>query len=154
ISCAQKWYTARCVKIWKAPDLARPEFQAETVSTSRRARGRRGEVHMGSGFDRTMRLTASATANGHTARAGPAKLVIVTRHELTAAGIEALVRAGGHRVLARLTPGDDLLRVLESTRPDTLLLSVIRREAVRLTSLLRADHPSISVILMLEERDV
>src|SRR5262249_56486225 len=75
------------------------------------------------------------------------------RHELIAAGLEALLRAGGHRVLARLTRSDDLLRSLESDRPDTLLLSVIRSEAVRLISRLRADHHSIPIILMLEERD-
>src|SRR5262245_40398498 len=110
---------------------------------------------MGRGLDRTIRLTAShATSNRHTTRPGPAKLVIVTPHELTAAGMEALLRAGGHRVLARLTRGDDLLRSLESDRPDALLLNMIRREAVSLISQLRADHHSIPIILMLEERDV
>src|SRR5262245_9885838 len=110
---------------------------------------------MGRGLDRTTRLAASqAISNGQTTCAGPAKFVIVTRHDLTAAGIEALLRSGGHRVLARLTRGDDLLRSLESDRPDTLLLSLIRSEAVRLISQLRADHHSIPIILMLEERDV
>jgi DNA-binding NarL/FixJ family response regulator len=71
-----------------------------------------------------------------------------------AAGIEALLRAGGHRVLARVWHGDGLLRSLESKRPDTLLLNMVRREAVRLIPQLRADHRSISIILMLEERDV
>src|SRR5262245_4887394 len=109
---------------------------------------------MGRGLDRTMRLIASrGNSNGHT-RAAPAKLVIVTRHELTAAGIEALLRAGGHHVLARVTRGDHLLRSLESKRPDTLLLNIIRCEAVRLISQLRTEHHSISIILMLEERDV
>jgi len=109
---------------------------------------------MGSGLDRAMRATASrATSNG-TTRAGPAKLVIVMRHELVAAGLEVLLRAGGHRVLAHLTRSDDLLRALESDRPDILLLSMIRSEAVRLISQLRADHHSIPIILMLEERDV
>jgi two-component system nitrate/nitrite response regulator NarL len=107
------------------------------------------------GIPRTIRLTASrANSHAHPTRAGSARLVIVTRHELTAAGIEALLRAGGHRVLARVTRGDDLLRSLESNRPDTLLLNMIRGEAVRLISQLRADHRSISIILMLEERDV
>jgi DNA-binding NarL/FixJ family response regulator len=115
-----------------------------------------GEVRMMSrGIDRRIRLTASrANSNSHTTRAGPAKLVIVTRHEFTAAGMEALLRTGGHRVLARVTRGDDLLRSLESKRPDTLLLNMIWREAVRLISQLRANHRSISIILMLEERDV
>src|SRR5262245_61126467 len=110
---------------------------------------------MGRGLDRTTRLAASqATSNGQTTRAASAKFLIVTRDDLTAAGIEALLRSGGHRVLARLTCGDDLLRSLESNRPDTLLLNMIRCEAVRLISQLRAEHHSISIILMLEERDV
>ena len=110
---------------------------------------------MGRGLNGTTRLTAShATSNGQTTWAGPSNLVMVMRHELIATGLEALLRAGGHRVLARLTCGDDLLRSLESIRPDTLLLNMIRCEAVRLISQLRAEHHSISIILMLEERDV
>ena len=103
----------------------------------------------------TIRLIP-ARANWHAsaARAAPARLVVVARHELTAAGIEALLRAGGHRVLARLTRSDDLMRSLELHWPDTLLLNIIRCEAVKLISQLRADHSSISIILMLEERDV
>jgi two-component system nitrate/nitrite response regulator NarL len=105
-------------------------------------------------IDRTIRPTAFRANSDTQAAAGPAKLVIVTRHELIAAGIEVLLRAGGHRVLARVKRGDDLLRCLELYRPDTLLLNMIRHEAVRLISQLRPNHRSISIILMLEERDV
>jgi DNA-binding NarL/FixJ family response regulator len=84
---------------------------------------------------------------------GPAKLVIVTQHEFTAAGLEALLLAEGHHVLARCTCWDDLLLALMSNRPDILLLNLVGREAARLISQLRADHRSMSIILMLDERD-
>jgi len=84
---------------------------------------------------------------------GPAKLVIVTQHEFTAAGLEALLLAGGYHVLARFTRWDDLLLSLMSNRPVTLLLNLATREAARLISQLRADHRSMSIILMLDERD-
>jgi DNA-binding NarL/FixJ family response regulator len=107
------------------------------------------------GIDRTIGLIPERpNSHAHAARTAPARLMIVSRHELTAAGIEALLRAGGHRVLFRFTRGDDLLRSLKSNRPDILLLNMIRREAVGLISQLRGDHRSISIILMLEERDM
>ncbi len=108
---------------------------------------------MGRGIDRTSSLTASR-ANSHAHAAGPARLVVVTRHELIGAGIESLLQAGGHRVLARLTHGDDLLRCVASNRPHALLLNMVTREAVRLISQLRANCRSIAIILMLEEHDV
>ena len=83
----------------------------------------------------------------------PAKLAIVTQHEFTAAGIEALLLAGGHHVLARCRCWDDLLLSLMSNRPDILLLNWVGREAATLIAQLRADHRSISIILMLDERD-
>ena len=84
--------------------------------------------------------------------AGP-KVVIITQHELGASGLEALLLAEGHHVLARCTCCDDLLLSLMSNRPDILLLNMVGREAARLISQLRADHRSMSIILMLDERD-
>ena len=109
---------------------------------------------MSTGIDGTARLNGARVGSKSDARwVGPAKLVIVTQHEFTAAGIEALLLAGGHNVLARCTCSDDLLLSLMSNRPDILLLSLVGREAARLISQLRADHRSMSIILMLDERD-
>jgi two-component system, NarL family, nitrate/nitrite response regulator NarL len=116
--------------------------------------GHLGEVDMSTGIDGTTRLNGARVGSNSDARwVGSAKLVIVTQHEFTAAGIEAVLLAGGHRVLARCTCWDDLLLSLTSNRPDALLLNLVRREAAGLISQLRADHRSMSIILMLDERD-
>jgi len=109
---------------------------------------------MSAGINGTTRLNGARVGSKSDARwVGPAKLVIVTQHEFTAAGLEALLLAGGHRVLARCTCWDDLLRSLKSDRPDALLINLARREAAGLISRLRADHRPLSIILMLDERD-
>ena len=109
---------------------------------------------MSTGIDGTSHLNGARVGSKSDAKwAGPAKLVIVAQHEFTAVGIEALLLAGGHRVLARCTCWDDLLLSLMSNRPDALLLNLVRREAAGLISQLRADHRSLSIILMLDERD-
>lgn len=109
---------------------------------------------MRTSIDRATRLNGVVVGSKSGARwVGPARLIIVTQHEFTAVGIESLLLAGGHHVLARCTCWDDLLRSLKSNRPDTLLLNVVRHEATRLISQLRADHRSLSIILMLDERD-
>ena len=114
--------------------------------------GHPGEMDMSTGINGTSRLNG-ARAKSDAKWVGPAKLVIVTQHEFTAAGIEALLLAGGHHVLARCTRRDELLLSLMSNRPDTLLLNLGTREAATLISQLRADHRSMSIILMLDERD-
>ena len=116
--------------------------------------GPSGGMDMSARIDRTTRLNgAFVGSEAHAEWVGSAKLVIVTQHEFTAAGVEALLQAGGHHVLARCTCRDDLLRFLKSNRPDILLLNMVRREAASLISQLRADHRSLSIILMLDERD-
>lgn len=100
---------------------------------------------MGTTIDRTMRVNGAA---------GPAKLGIATHHEFTAAGIEALLLEGGHHVLARCTHWEDLLYCLKANQPDILLLNMARREAVALISQLRANHPAMPIILVLDDRDV
>ena len=114
-----------------------------------------GELDMGRQIDDcTAHLNGAWAGSKSDARwVGPAKLVIVTQHEFTAAGLEALLLAGGYHVLARFTRWDDLLLSLMSNRPVTLLLNLATREAARLISQLRADHRSMSIILMLDERD-
>lgn len=110
---------------------------------------------MREGIHRMVRLNGGRRApEVHETWGGPAKLVIVTRHEFTAAGLEALLLQGGHRVLARCTGEDDLLRFLASNQPDTLLLNMVRREAITVIARLRADHPTTSIIFLLNERDV
>ena len=104
--------------------------------------------------DHTLRPGATPVgAKSEAKLVAPAKLAIVTQHEYTAAGIEALLLAGGLHVLARCTRRDELLLSLMSNRPNILLLNWVGREAARLISQLRADHRSMSIILMLDERD-
>jgi two-component system nitrate/nitrite response regulator NarL len=114
--------------------------------------GHLGEVDMGTSIDRATHLNGIG-GKSDARWVESAKFVIVTQHEFTAVGIESLLLAGGHHVLARCTCWDDLLRALKSNRPDTLLLNMVRRDAAGLISQLRADHRFLSIILMLDERD-
>jgi two-component system, NarL family, nitrate/nitrite response regulator NarL len=102
--------------------------------------------------DRTNGTTASR-ANCHDA-VGAAHLVVVTRQEVIAAGIESLLQTGGHRILARLTNGEDLLDCVRSNQPHAVLLNMATREAVTLILRLRASHCAIAIILMLEEQEM
>ena len=135
--------------------LACNSTRMRSGSCSRRAMDDPGELDMGRQIDDgTAHLNGAWAGSKSDARwVGPAKLVIVTQHEFTAAGLEALLLAGGYHVLARFTRWDDLLLSLMSNRPVTLLLNLATREAARLISQLRADHRSMSIILMLDERD-
>jgi two-component system nitrate/nitrite response regulator NarL len=111
-------------------------------------------MQMCADISRTIRLNGGlASSKARTSLAVPAKLVLFTRHELTAAGLKALLQAGGHYVLASCTLGDELLRSLQLIRPDILLLDMVPREAVAVISQMRAEHHSLSIILMLDERD-
>ena len=117
--------------------------------------GRRRAVGGGSmsrGIDHNIGSTV-ALANSHAHRAG-ARLVVVTRHEVIAAELEALLQTGGHRILARLTHGEDVLGFVQSNRPHALLLYLAMRDAATLISQLRANYCSIAIIFMLEEQDV
>ena len=60
-------------------------------------------------------------------------LVIANRHEIAGAGIEALLQAGGHNVIARCSHEDELLRFVEAHRPDIILLAenIVGREAAK-----------------------
>ena len=44
-------------------------------------------------------------------------LVIADRHEIEGAGLEAILQAGGYKVIARCLHEDDLLRAAEAYRP-------------------------------------
>jgi two-component system nitrate/nitrite response regulator NarL len=82
-----------------------------------------------------------------------AKLVIATRHEITAAGLETVLHAAGHCVAARCSCEADLVRSLDAYRPDIIILaeSIVGREATRTVSRLRIR--SVSIILLLETRE-
>jgi two-component system nitrate/nitrite response regulator NarL len=82
-------------------------------------------------------------------------LVIAHRHEIASAGIEALLQARGHSVIARCVHEDDLLRSVEAYRPDMIILAknIVRQEARKTLLLLRARHYSVRIIFLLEERD-
>ena len=103
-----------------------------------------GVVHMSTRDNHTLRPGAAPIGAKSEAKwVGPAKLAIVTQHEFTAAGIEALLLAGGLHVLARCTRRDELLLSLMSNRPDALLINLATPEAATLISQLRADHRSM-----------
>jgi two-component system, NarL family, nitrate/nitrite response regulator NarL len=81
-------------------------------------------------------------------------LVIAARHEIVGAGIEALLQASGHSVVARCSREDDLLRSAEAYRPDIILLAEnIAQETAKTVLQLRACNGSVAIIYLLEERD-
>ncbi len=84
-----------------------------------------------------------------------ATLVIATRHEITAAGIEALLQPVGYRVVAHCSSQNELLCSLELCRPDIILLAenIVRQEQGRAALRLQANNRSFAIIFLLEERD-
>ncbi|SDF87998.1 DNA-binding response regulator, NarL/FixJ family, contains REC and HTH domains [Bradyrhizobium brasilense] len=84
-----------------------------------------------------------------------AKLVIATRNEITAAGMKALLHAAGYRVAAHCTCEDDLLRSLDTYRPDIIMLAetVVGRDAVRVVSRVRDCNFSLAIIFLVECHD-
>ena len=82
-------------------------------------------------------------------------LVTADRHEITGAGIEALLQAGGYRVIARCSHEDDLLRSVEAYRPDMIVLAenIVRRETAETVLRLRGRNCLMAIILLLEARD-
>jgi two-component system nitrate/nitrite response regulator NarL len=82
-------------------------------------------------------------------------LVIANRHEIAGAGIEALLQASGHSVVACCSGEDDLLRSAEAYRPDIIILAenILRQEAAKTVLRLRARNCSVAIILLLEDHD-
>jgi two-component system, NarL family, nitrate/nitrite response regulator NarL len=82
-------------------------------------------------------------------------LVIADRNEITGAGIEAILQAGGHSVIARCSHEDELLRSVAAYRPDMIVLAenIVRQEAAETVLRLRAANCSVTIIFLLEERD-
>src|SRR5262245_45406430 len=82
-------------------------------------------------------------------------LIIANRHEIAGAGIEALLQAGGHNVVARCSHEDELLRLVEAYRPDIILLAanILRQEAAETVLGLRGCYRRMAIIFLLEARD-
>jgi two-component system nitrate/nitrite response regulator NarL len=82
-------------------------------------------------------------------------LVIANRHDIAGAGIEILLQAGGHNVIARCLHEDELLRIVEAHRPDIILLAenIVGQEATKTVLRLRAHNCSVAIIFLLEERE-
>jgi DNA-binding NarL/FixJ family response regulator len=82
-------------------------------------------------------------------------LVIAHRYDIAGAGIEAVLKAGGHSVIARCADEDDLLLSVEAYRPTMIVLAenIVRQEAAKTVLRLRACNCSVAIIFLLEERD-
>jgi two-component system nitrate/nitrite response regulator NarL len=93
-------------------------------------------------------------ASPRRAACGMSRAVIANRNEIASAGIEALLQAYGHNVVARCSHEDDLLRSAEAYRPDIILLAenIVRQEAAKTVLRLRAGNCSVMIIVLLEER--
>jgi two-component system nitrate/nitrite response regulator NarL len=87
------------------------------------------------------------------ARGAMASIVIAT-HEIAGAGIEALLRASGHSVVACCLHEDDLLRCLEAHCPHIVILeeSVVGQDSAKTISRLRARNRT-AIIFLLDEGD-
>ena len=83
-------------------------------------------------------------------------LVIATRNEIVAAGIEALLLGDGYSVVARCSSEDDLLRSSEVYRPDIIVLAenIVGQEATKMVLQLRAHNRSVAIVFLLQERAI
>jgi two-component system, NarL family, nitrate/nitrite response regulator NarL len=81
--------------------------------------------------------------------------LIANGHEITRAGIEALLQASGHNVVACCSREDDLLRSAEAYRPDIIILAenIVHQEAAKTVLRVRACNCSVAIIFLLEDRD-
>jgi two-component system nitrate/nitrite response regulator NarL len=82
-------------------------------------------------------------------------LVIANRQEIAGAGIEALLHAGGHSVVACCSREDDLLRSAEAYDPDIIILAqnIVRPDTAKTVLRLRARIRSVAIIFLLEDLD-
>jgi two-component system, NarL family, nitrate/nitrite response regulator NarL len=103
---------------------------------------------MAAEIDRTLTLPMPAAGEMST-------VAIANRNEIARAGIEALLQAAGHSVVARCSCEDDLLRSLEAYRPDIIILAenIVRQESRETVLQLRVRNCSVRIIFLLEESD-
>src|SRR4051812_47270767 len=82
-------------------------------------------------------------------------LVVADQQEIAGAGIEAILQAGGHNVIARCSHEDELLRFVEVYRPDMIIRAenIVRQGAKKPVLRLGARHYSVAIIFLLDERD-
>jgi DNA-binding NarL/FixJ family response regulator len=83
-------------------------------------------------------------------------VVFASRNEIAATGIQAILQASGHSVVARCSDEDGLLRVVTSHHPDIVILAenVVRREeAQKAVFRLRASNGSLAIVYLLEQHD-
>jgi two-component system, NarL family, nitrate/nitrite response regulator NarL len=82
-------------------------------------------------------------------------LVIANRQEIAGAGIEALLHASGHSVVACCSREDDLLRSAEAYDPDIIILAqnIVRPDTAKTVLRLRARIRSVAIIFLLEDLD-
>src|SRR5215467_4518502 len=82
-------------------------------------------------------------------------LVIAHRYDIAGARIEAVLKAGGHSVIARCSHEYDLFRSAEAYRPNMIMLAenVVRQGTTKTILRLRGCNCSMAIILLLEERD-
>jgi two-component system, NarL family, nitrate/nitrite response regulator NarL len=101
---------------------------------------------MAAEIDRTLTLPMPAAGEMST-------VAIANRNEIARAGIEALLQAAGHSVVARCSCEDDLLRSLEAYRPDIIILAenIVKSRETDLQ--LRVRNCSVRIIFLLEESD-
>src|SRR5262249_14480649 len=111
-----------------------------------------------SGRDRCpMEQIMAADIDGTLKLARPAgcKILIADRNEIANAGIEVLLQAAGHRVIARCSHEDDLLRSVEAYRPDMIVLAdnIVGQKVGKTFLRPRARNLSVPIIFLLEEHD-
>jgi len=111
--------------------------------------------------DRISRLNSSvvnveADAVAERSAKAPAIVIVATRHEIIAAGIETILRAAGHRVLARCSCEDELVRSLELCRADIVIVAddIVGRDVKSVISRMRARNCSTATIFLLDGRDM
>ena len=82
-------------------------------------------------------------------------LVVADQQEIAGAGIEAVLQAGDHNVIARCSHEDELLRFVEAHRPDIILLAenIVGQEAAKTVLRLRGRNCLMAIILLLEASD-
>ncbi|QKE62085.1 response regulator transcription factor [Aquipseudomonas campi] len=80
----------------------------------------------------------------------PARVVLVDDHELVRAGIRSLLLEAGYEVIAEGSDGDQVEALVETHRPDVLLLDLTMRRCSGLEALsvVRSRWPELPVILL------
>jgi DNA-binding NarL/FixJ family response regulator len=84
-----------------------------------------------------------------------ATLIIANRREIASAGIEAVLQASGHGVVARCSCENDLLHSVETHRPDIIILAenMVCEDAAKTVLQLRARNCAAAIMFLLDERD-